>query len=201
MAVVSSWSMQPWALRVCCSTDPALPKCWQYGLHEKLYSHLTDSVAVVRQGEHRMAGWGEIWQACVLCELSERLQMKQIFSGRIWKMRAVESGAKLWCSWMLSSRAALLFGSHQGLLGRMSQSLARANAVLMGLKHEHPYCMSLVQGLNRRHLQSWNEPVLQTHQTQMLHCAVWKRHADSGLRGLELLRKGHREAMSSPLKV
>lgn len=37
---------------------------------------------------------------------------------------------------MLSSRAALLFGSHQGLLGRMSQSLASANTVLMELKHE-----------------------------------------------------------------
>lgn len=36
---------------------------------------------------------------------------------------------------MLSSRAALLFGSHQGLLGRMSQSLGRANAVLVELKH------------------------------------------------------------------
>lgn len=64
-----------------------------------------------------------------------RLQMKQVLSGQVWKMRAVESGAKWWGSWMLSSRAALLFGSHQGLLGRMSQSLGRANAVLVELKH------------------------------------------------------------------
>lgn len=139
MAVGNGWSVQPWApeaLHVCCSTTPAFPNCRQRGLYEELYSHLRGSAALIQWGEHHTAGWGEIWQGCVLCGLTQRLQMKQVLSGQIWKMRAVESGAKWWGSWMLSSRAALLFRSHQGLLGRMPQSLGRANAVLVQLKHE-----------------------------------------------------------------
>lgn len=127
----TKWSGHP---DVSSRTAPCLllssHECWQFGLREELYLFLRSRIALVQWGEWLSTAWSEIWQVG-LRGLSQRLQMKPVLGGQVWKMTAAESSANWWGSWMLSSTAALLFGSRQGLLGEMSQSLGRANAVLM----------------------------------------------------------------------